>query len=213
MRDRRWISSMKSTSPVCRLVRIAARSPMRSIAGPDVTRMLTPISAAMMYASVVLPRPGGPYSSTWSSGSPRCARRLDADADVVLDLLLVDVLGEPLRAQRRIRLQVAVLRLASHDALGSIAGHRRHDTGPVADPTSIRYTCMNHATHRTGSPLNVLFAAVEMSPLAKVGGLGDVAGSLPRALRANGDDVRVAMPMHGAIERDGAQPHAPARTA
>jgi starch synthase len=49
--------------------------------------------------------------------------------------------------------------------------------------------------------LNVLFAAVEMSPLAKVGGLGDVAGSLPRALRANGDDVRVAMPMHGAIER------------
>ncbi len=49
--------------------------------------------------------------------------------------------------------------------------------------------------------MNVLFAAAEMSPLAKVGGLGDVAGSLPRALRANGDDVRVAMPMHGAIER------------
>jgi starch synthase len=49
--------------------------------------------------------------------------------------------------------------------------------------------------------LNVLFAAVEMSPLAKVGGLGDVVGSLPRALRAGGADVRVAMPMHGSIER------------
>lgn len=40
-----------------------------------------------------------------------------------------------------------------------------------------------------------------MSPLAKVGGLGDVAGSLPRALRARGADVRVALPMHAAIER------------
>jgi starch synthase len=49
--------------------------------------------------------------------------------------------------------------------------------------------------------LKVLFAAVEMSPLAKVGGLGDVAGSLPRALRARGIDVRVAMPMHRAVDR------------
>jgi len=49
--------------------------------------------------------------------------------------------------------------------------------------------------------LKVLFAAVEMSPLAKVGGLGDVAGSLPRALRGREVDVRVALPMHGSIER------------
>src|SRR4029079_2624293 len=49
--------------------------------------------------------------------------------------------------------------------------------------------------------MNVLFASVEMSPLAKVGGLGDVAGSLPRALHERGIDVRVAMPMHGPIER------------
>lgn len=49
--------------------------------------------------------------------------------------------------------------------------------------------------------MNTLFASFEMSPLAKVGGLGDVAGSLPRALRARGADVRVAMPMHGAIDR------------
>ncbi len=47
----------------------------------------------------------------------------------------------------------------------------------------------------------MLYAAVEMSPLAKVGGLGDVAGSLPRALRERGADVRVALPMHGGIER------------
>jgi hypothetical protein len=36
------------------------QSPLRSMAGPEVMRMLTPISIAMMLASVVLPRPGGP---------------------------------------------------------------------------------------------------------------------------------------------------------
>ena len=58
--ERRWISSMNSTSPAFRLVRMDARSPGRSMAGPLVTRMLWPISAAMMPARVVLPRPGGP---------------------------------------------------------------------------------------------------------------------------------------------------------
>jgi starch synthase len=40
-----------------------------------------------------------------------------------------------------------------------------------------------------------------MSPLAKVGGLGDVAGSLPRALRERGVNVRIALPMHSSIDR------------
>ena len=45
-----------------------------SSTGPLVVRMLAPISSAMMYASVVLPNPGGPESSTWSSVSwRRCA--------------------------------------------------------------------------------------------------------------------------------------------
>ncbi len=51
---------MKSTSPALRFERIAARSPTRSKAGPAVTRKFTPISEAMIFARVVLPRPGLP---------------------------------------------------------------------------------------------------------------------------------------------------------
>src|SRR5882724_2995216 len=62
---------MNSTSLGSRLVSSAARSPGRSSTGPEVCLRLTPISLAMMWASVVLPSPGGPNNSTWSRASPR----------------------------------------------------------------------------------------------------------------------------------------------
>ena len=48
--------------------------------------------------------------------------------------------------------------------------------------------------------MHILFAVVEMSPLAKVGGLADVAGSLPKALVQAGHDVRVMLPLHAGID-------------
>ncbi len=49
-------------------------------------------------------------------------------------------------------------------------------------------------------PLRILFLTAEAVPFAKVGGLGDVGGSLPKALYAMGHDVRVVMPAYHNIE-------------
>lgn len=49
--------------------------------------------------------------------------------------------------------------------------------------------------------MNILFATSEMNPLAATGGLGDVAGSLPAALRGRGIDIRVIMPLYKKIKQ------------
>jgi starch synthase len=59
--------------------------------------------------------------------------------------------------------------------------------------------------------LKVLYLAAEAAPLVKVGGLADVAGSLPGALRALGHDVRLAIPGYGALDWAGLQPKPAAR--
>ncbi|MEO5887689.1 MAG: glycogen/starch synthase [Anaerolineales bacterium] len=62
--------------------------------------------------------------------------------------------------------------------------------------------------------INILFLAAEAEPFVKVGGLGDVAGTLPRALRAltaevTGGiklDVRLVLPLHSVIRQDALRP-------
>jgi starch synthase len=51
------------------------------------------------------------------------------------------------------------------------------------------------------SPMRILFLSSEAEPFVKVGGLGDVAGSLPKALREQGIDIRLTIPLHGTIQR------------
>jgi starch synthase len=50
--------------------------------------------------------------------------------------------------------------------------------------------------------LNILLAASEAGPLAKTGGLADVAGSLPCELNRQGADVRVILPKYGSIPQE-----------
>lgn len=50
--------------------------------------------------------------------------------------------------------------------------------------------------------LKVLYVASEAVPFTKTGGLADVAGSLPKALKKQGVDVRVVMPKYGKIAQE-----------
>ena len=54
-------------------------------------------------------------------------------------------------------------------------------------------------------PLKILFIAAEAAPLVKIGGLGDVAGSLPAALNALPEsiEVRIALPLYPQLKKSG----------
>ncbi|MDZ7372509.1 MAG: glycogen synthase GlgA [candidate division KSB1 bacterium] len=46
---------------------------------------------------------------------------------------------------------------------------------------------------------NILYVSPEVAPFAKTGGLADVAGALPKALKEMGHDIRIMMPKYGCI--------------
>jgi len=54
---------------------------------------------------------------------------------------------------------------------------------------------------REKRPINILFACSEMTPWIKTGGLADVCGSLPQALKLSGENVQLVLPgYHSVLE-------------
>lgn len=59
-----------------------------------------------------------------------------------------------------------------------------------------------HMTESNQQKLHVAFASAEAAPFVKTGGLGDVAGSLPQALKAAGAEVVVLVPKYDTIAQE-----------
>jgi len=53
------------------------------------------------------------------------------------------------------------------------------------------------------APIKIFYASSEVAPFAKTGGLADVAGALPKALKRLGCDIRVILPYYRCINKNG----------
>ena len=106
------------------------RSPGFSIAGPEVARTRTPISFAITYASVVLPRPGRAMEQHVIERLAALLGGGDRDMQIFADAILPDVLVEHPRAQARFVLRVVGV------------AHRR-DNPIVRHFASSRKACFN----------------------------------------------------------------------
>ncbi len=56
-------------------------------------------------------------------------------------------------------------------------------------------------------PISILFVATEAEPFIKTGSIGDVAGNLPKSVKALGHDIRVMLPGYGSISNRRFQIH------
>jgi starch synthase len=51
--------------------------------------------------------------------------------------------------------------------------------------------------------MRILMVAPEMAPFAKVGGLGDVIGALPKTLAQKGHELAIVLPLYGCVHKEG----------
>ena len=146
--------------------------------------------------------PGGPNSRLTAQPSGR---------EVVLELRNGAGTAEAPRWSARVGAGEALAFAVPFDALGHQPGGtlemvavafeagKPMEQLPPTGSIAVRVPGDLRAGHRR-EPLKILLVSAEVAPFAKVGGLADVAGALPKALRALGHDVRVVMPRYGSID-------------
>ncbi|MGH2501372.1 MAG: glycogen/starch synthase, partial [Ktedonobacterales bacterium] len=71
---------------------------------------------------------------------------------------------------------------------------------PPSDPEPLTSPPLDVESAQGGARLRILILAAECAPYVKSGGVADVIGSLARALRRMGHDVRVFLPRYGMID-------------
>ena len=150
-------------------------SALRSSAGPAVWTNGTSSSAATIWASEVLPRPGGPASSTWSSASPRAAAAASETPSCSLTASWPTNSSSSARAQRRVDVLVGAL-VRALDAVG--AGRADHRRAPLS-ACAIRSSGVS-----PGAPSSSLSASCGREAEADQA----VAGEHPRVVAARDHD-------------------------
>ena len=120
-------------------------SPLRSSAGPAVWTRGASSSRAAMCASDVLPRPGGPASSTWSSGSPRRRAASMKRPSCALTGSWPTNSSSALGAQRAVEILLPGTRRRDLDA--DLAGRRAH-----AALTAVRSAAAINSSGAASSP-------------------------------------------------------------
>ena len=115
-------------------------SPLRSSAGPATCRIETPSSRRMIWASEVLPSPGGPASRTWSSASPRPFAASSAIASCSLTRSWPTKSASERRAERALELLLAAVgdggreHALAHAAAPQRRAHLLLDRQRLVDP-------------------------------------------------------------------------------
>ena len=82
------------------------------------------------------------------------------------------------------------------DAVFSAGKPGAEGAGPVDNAGGFDYTFPTSASSIAAPPLHIVHVAVEMAPIAKVGGLADVVTALGRASAADGHAVEVVLPRY-----------------